>query len=159
MPQLILDTVIEAPLSVVFDLARSIDLHMYSTKKTGEKAIGGVTAGLIEAGQQVRWQAKHLGVKQTLTVRITAMEKPCFFEDRMIQGVFHSMDHQHIFEELEEGSVLMRDVFNFRAPLGLLGRLAEWLFLKRYMLRFLEERNRVIQDVAESGNYAEYVCC
>ncbi|WP_343558203.1 SRPBCC family protein [Sphingobacterium sp.] len=159
MPQLILDTVIEAPLSVVFDLARSIDLHMYSTKKTGEKAIGGVTAGLIEAGQQVRWQAKHLGVKQTLTVRITAMEKPCFFEDRMIQGVFHSMDHQHIFEELEEGSVLMRDVFNFRAPLGLLGRLAEWLFLKRYMLRFLEERNRVIKDVAESGNYAEYVCC
>ncbi len=87
------------------------------------------------------------------------MEKPCFFEDRMIQGVFHSMDHQHIFEELEEGSVLMRDVFNFRAPLGLLGRLAEWLFLKRYMLRFLEERNRVIKDVAESGNYAEYVCC
>ncbi len=46
MPQLILDTVIKAPLPVVFDLARSIDLHMYSTKKTGEKAIGGVTAGL-----------------------------------------------------------------------------------------------------------------
>lgn len=159
MPQLILDTVIKAPLPVVFDLARSIDLHMYSTKKTGEKAIGGVTAGLIEAGQQVRWRATHLGVKQTLTVRITAMEKPYFFEDQMIQGVFHSMDHQHIFEELEEGGVLMRDVFNFRAPLGLLGRLAEWLFLKRYMFRFLEERNLVIKEVAESGSYADYVSC
>jgi hypothetical protein len=159
MPQLILDTIIKAPLSVVFDLARSIDLHMYSTKKTGEKAIGGVTTGLIEAGQQVRWRARHLGLKQTLTVRITAMEKPYFFEDQMIHGVFRSMDHQHIFEELEEGSVRMRDVFNFRAPLGLLGRLAEWLFLKRYMLRFLEERNRVIKEVAESGSYADYVSC
>jgi len=156
MPQLILDTLIEAPLSVVFDLARSIDLHMYSTKKTGEKAIDGVTTGLIEAGQYVRWRARHFGVTQTLTVRITAMEKPYFFEDHMIQGVFHSMDHQHIFEELGNGKVRMRDVFNFRAPLGLLGRFAEWLFLKRYMLRFLEERNRVIKEVAESGNYVVY---
>ncbi|WP_343566382.1 SRPBCC family protein [Sphingobacterium sp.] len=157
MPQLILDTIIEAPLSVVFDLARSIDLHMYSTKKTGEKAIDGVTSGLIEAGQQVRWRARHLGVKQTLTVQITVMEKPHFFEDRMTQGVFHSMDHQHIFTELEHGKVLMRDVFNFKAPLGVLGRLAEWLFLTRYMLRFLEERNQAIKEVAESGKYRLYL--
>jgi len=157
MPQLILDTIIEAPLSVVFDLARSIDLHMYSTKKTGEKAIDGVTTGLIEAGQQVRWRARHLGVKQTLTVQITAMEKPHFFEDRMTQGVFHSMDHQHIFKKLEHGKVLMRDVFNFKAPLGVLGRLAEWLILTRYMLRFLEERNQVIKEVAESGKFQVYL--
>ena len=157
MPQLILDTIIEAPLSVVFDLARSIDLHMYSTKKTGEKAIDGVTTGLIEVGQHVRWRARHLGVKQTLTVQITAMEKSHFFEDRMTQGVFHSMDHQHIFKELEHGKVLMRDVFNFKAPLGVLGKLAEWLFLTRYMLRFLEERNQVIKEVAESGKYRLYL--
>lgn len=130
---------------------------MYSTKKTGEKAIDGVTTGLIEAGQQVRWRARHLGVKQTLTVQITAMEKPHFFEDRMTQGMFHSMDHQHIFEELEHGKVLMRDVFNFKAPLGVLGRLAEWLFLTRYMLRFLEERDQVIKEVAESGKYRLYL--
>ncbi len=153
MPQLILDTVIEAPLPVVFDLARSIDLHMYSTKKTREKAIDGVTTGLIEAGQKVRWLARHLGITQTLTVQITAMEKPHFFEDQMTQGVFHTMDHKHIFKQLENGKVVMRDIFNFKAPLGVLGRFAEWLFLTRYMRCFLEERNQVIKEVAESGKY------
>ncbi|QIH33202.1 SRPBCC family protein [Sphingobacterium sp. DR205] len=99
MPTLVLDTLVNAPIAIVFDLARSIDLHMYSTKKTNERAIAGITSGLIEAGQIVRWRAKHLGVYQTLTVRITKMEKPYFFEDKMVQGVFPSMDHQHLFEE------------------------------------------------------------
>jgi len=157
MPQLILDTVIEAPLKVVFDLARSIDVHMYSTKETGEKAVEGVTTGLIEVGQTVRWRAKHLGVKQTLTVQITAMEKPYYFEDKMIQGVFQSMDHQHHFEELADGKVLMRDIFNFSAPFGVLGRFVEWLFLTAYMRRFLEERNQSIKEVAESGQYVRYL--
>ncbi|WP_312789386.1 SRPBCC family protein [Sphingobacterium sp.] len=157
MPQLILDTVIEAPLKVVFDLARSIDVHMYSTKETGEKAVEGVTTGLIEVGQTVRWRAKHLGVKQTLTVQITAMEKPYYFEDKMIQGVFQSMDHQHHFEELADGKVLMRDIFNFSAPFGVLGRFVGWLFLTAYMRRFLEERNQSIKEVAESGQYVRYL--
>ncbi|WP_312189990.1 SRPBCC family protein [Sphingobacterium sp.] len=157
MPQLILDTVIEAPLKVVFDLARSIDVHMYSTKETGEKAVEGVTTGLIEVGQTVRWRARHLGVKQTLTVQITAMEKPYYFEDKMIQGVFQSMDHQHHFEELADGKVLMRDIFNFSAPFGVLGRFVEWLFLTAYMRRFLEERNQSIKEVAESGQYVRYL--
>lgn len=156
MPTLVLDTLVNAPIAIVFDLARSIDLHMYSTKKTNERAIAGITSGLIELGQTVRWRAKHLGVYQTLTVRITKMEKPYFFEDKMIQGVFQSMDHQHLFEEQEDGAVLMRDVFHFRAPLGPLGRFAEWSFLTVYMKRFLEERNRIIKAVAESGDYVRY---
>jgi len=156
MPTLILDTIVNAPIAIVFDLARSIDLHMYSTKKTNEKAISGVTSGLIEAGQTVQWRAKHLGVYQTLTVQITKMEKPYFFEDKMIQGIFQTMDHQHLFEAQVDGTVLMRDVFHFRAPLGPLGWFAEWSFLTVYMKRFLEERNRIIKVVAESGDYVHY---
>jgi hypothetical protein len=45
----------------------------------------------------------------------------------------------------------MHDVFSYASPLGLLGRLAGVLFLKRYMRRLLEERNAVIRDYAESG--------
>ena len=147
MPTLVLDTTVNAPIGIVFDLARSIDLHMYSTGKTNEKAIAGVTSGLIEAGQTVQWRAKDVGVYQ----------KPYFFEDKMIQGAFQSMDHQHLFEEQADGTVLMRDVFNFKAPLGPLGRFAEWSFLTSYMRRFLEERNHIIKLVAESGDYSRYL--
>ena len=49
-----LTTVIDAPIDRVFDLARSVDLHTSSTAKTGERAVAGVTAGLIGAGDQVQ---------------------------------------------------------------------------------------------------------
>jgi hypothetical protein len=51
----------------------------------------------------------------------------------------------------------MRDVFDYAAPFGSLGRVAEWLFLSRYMRRFLEERNRLIKAVAESEDWRKFV--
>ncbi|MGZ3777717.1 MAG: hypothetical protein ACXVI9_09040 [Mucilaginibacter sp.] len=44
MPKIELLTEINASIEMVFDLGRSIDLHMESTKQTGEKAIAGKTA-------------------------------------------------------------------------------------------------------------------
>ncbi len=58
----------------------------------------------------------------------------------MVQGVFASIRHRHSFEAAGT-STLMRDEFDFTAPLGVLGRIAECLFLKSYMTRFLEARN------------------
>ena len=44
----------------------------------------------------------------------------------------------------------MRDVFDFDAPLGPLGWLANVLFLTRYMRKFLLIRNETLKAVAES---------
>jgi hypothetical protein len=51
MTRIVLLTSIAAPIERCFDLARSIDLHMASTNWSGERAIAGVTSGLIGAGQ------------------------------------------------------------------------------------------------------------
>lgn len=76
-------------------LSRSIDLHVETTSRTRERAIGGVTTGLIGPEQQ--------------------------------------------------GDVtIMRDVFDFESPMGLLGRIADQLILQRYMKAFLVERNQRI---------------
>jgi hypothetical protein len=53
-----IETEIGAPPAVCFDAARSIELHIASTGRTQERAIGGVTAGLIGAGQEVTWSAR-----------------------------------------------------------------------------------------------------
>jgi hypothetical protein len=45
----------------------------------------------------------------------------------------------------------MTDEFDFTAPLGPLGRLANPLFLTRYMRRLLLERNAYLKRVAEEG--------
>lgn len=44
----------------------------------------------------------------------------------------------------------MRDVFVFESPLGIIGKLFNWLILKKYMTQFLVERNKVIKDEAEA---------
>ena len=48
MPQIKLTTSIAAPLEVVFDLSRSIDVHQISMQQSDERAIGGITSGLIQ---------------------------------------------------------------------------------------------------------------
>jgi len=151
MPVIQLQTVIRAPREAVFDLARSIDAHVASTAGTGERAVAGVTSGLIKLGEQVTWEARHLGVRQRLTVRITAMARPDSFTDEMVSGAFVAITHTHRFETLDDGATLMHDHFSYRAPLGPLGRLAEWLFVTRYLRNFLRRRAQALRDMAEHG--------
>ena len=151
-----LTTVIDAPMARVFDLARSIDLHTNSTSKTGERAVAGVTSGLIGAGDQVTWRARHFGVWQSLTVEVEIFDPPTHFSDRMIRGAFHRMEHHHYFAAAAGGTA-MRDVFEFQWPLGLLGRTVDALILTRYLRAFLIERNRVIKATAESDGWRNYL--
>ncbi|HVW14833.1 MAG TPA: SRPBCC family protein [Mucilaginibacter sp.] len=148
MPRIELLTNIHAPIEKVFDLARSIDLHMESTKHTGEKAIAGKISGLIGSGETVTWRAKHFGIWQNLTSKITEYDRPSYFVDELVKGAFKSFRHEHRFSEAN-GHTIMKDIFVFESPLGVFGRLFNWLVLTRYMTRLLKERNRVIKKAAE----------
>lgn len=156
MAKIELSLLVAAPASRCFDLARSIDAHMQSAAATGERAVGGRTMGLLALGEEVTWRARHLGVWQELTSRITAFERPRHFRDSMVRGAFASFDHDHYFEPTN-GNTLMRDVFVYRAPLGPLGRLAERLFLSAYMQHFLATRMRALKTLAESDEWAAFV--
>src|SRR6476661_1040369 len=150
-----LTTAIVAPIARCFDLSRSIDLHMASTDWTGERAIAGVTAGLIGLGQEVTWSGRHFGFRVTHTSRITALEFPKYFQDSMVRGMFRSFCHDHYFET-SEGRTLMKDVLMFEAPLGLLGRAAERLVLQNHTRRLPERRNVSIRRAAESEKWRDY---
>lgn len=157
MPVIKIETIVHAPIERVFDLSRSIDLHTKSASKSGEEAIGGRTGGLINLGETVTWRAKHLGVRQTLTSKITQFERPFHFRDSMVRGIFKRIDHDHFFEQMEKGKTLMRDQFDCDAPLWILGKLADILFLEEYMTNFLFERNRLIKETAESEKWRDFI--
>lgn len=150
MPIIRSELAIKAKPEICFDLARSIDIHTESTAKTMEKAVGGVTSGLIELGETVTWEAVHFCIKQRLTAKITAFEFPTRFTDEMVRGAFKRFTHTHEFVPTAAGT-LMIDTFDYTSPYGLLGRLADFLFLKRYMRRFLIERNQYIKRMAEKN--------
>lgn len=152
MPVLDLTTEIHAPVARCFDLARSVDLHTRSTAHTGERAVDGRTSGLLGPGEQVTWRARHFGVWQRLTSRITLFDPPHRFRDSMVAGAFTRFDHDHFFEPRGDRTV-MRDVFDYTSPLGPLGRLADRLLLAAYLRRFLATRNQILKDVAESDDW------
>jgi ligand-binding SRPBCC domain-containing protein len=154
MSKIVLVTLVHAPPERCFDLARSVDLHIASTRQTGERAVGAVTSGLLGPGEEVTWSARHFGIRQTLTSRITAFDRPHHFRDSMVRGAFRRFDHDHFFAACGEGTE-MRDVFDFESPLGPLGRLVDAVVLERYLWRFLERRNEEIKRVAESDAWPD----
>jgi ligand-binding SRPBCC domain-containing protein len=152
-----LETVIEAPIELVFDLARDIGLHALTVSRTKERAIAGRTSGPIGLDETVTFEAVHFGIKQRLSSKIIACSPPDYFVDEMQKGAFKSLRHEHRFESLGSNSTLMRDTLHFESPLGILGRFANWLFLTRYMRSFLLERNANFKQLVESGEWAAQV--
>lgn len=152
MPLIKLKTEINAPIERCFDLSRSIDLHKISTEHTNEEAIDGVTSGLINLNESVNWRAKHFGIYQKLSTKITEFDSPKFFVDEMVKGAFKGFRHEHHFLALN-GCTLMTDIFDYQSPFGMLGKLVDMLVLKRYMTKLLEKRNKTIKEFAESDKW------
>ena len=144
-----IETLIAAPVEVCFDLARDVDFHTRTLEHTGERAVAGRTTGLIGLGETVTWEARHLGVRQRLTVEVTAFDRPSYFRDVMTRGAFRSFAHDHRFVARDGGTVMI-DEIEFRSPLGPLGWLVDWLFMTGYLRRQLEGRSQAIRREAES---------
>ncbi|MBD7944536.1 SRPBCC family protein [Psychrobacillus sp. FSL K6-2684] len=149
MPTIICEIFIDAPIDLCFDLSRDVTIHTKTTGQTKEKAVEGKTNGLLNKGDCVTWEATHFGIRQKLTAKIIEMEKPYTFKDVMVSGAFHSFTHTHHFKVQGTGT-LVRDEFVYRSPLGILGKLADVLFLKRYMTSFLKQRSHELKRIAES---------
>ena len=153
MPTIRLETFIDASPERCFDLSLNVDAHGRSVAHTHERPVAGVTSGVMKLGDTVTWEAVHFGIKQHLTSKITTYERPNRFTDEMVRGAFREMVHIHEFTPQLSGT-LMIDVFTFRAPLGILGRLAETLVLTRYMKALLLTRNTYLKQVAEADTVA-----
>ena len=148
MPTIRVETVIRAPIERCFDLARDPDLHARSVAHTGERVVSRTGSGLLGLGDVVTFEARHFGIRQRLTARITRFEAPHLFEDRMVRGAFRSVTHLHAFERTEAGTRMI-DTFAYEAPLGPLGALAARLVLTRYLRRLLTARAAFLKQHAE----------
>ena len=156
MPKISLETKINAPIERVFDLCRSVEVHVKSTSHTHERAVGGLTTGLLGLNDTVTWEATHLGVRQQLTSRITVCNSPYFFQDRMVSGAFQSFTHNHYFRTDKQITVV-DDQFDYESPFGLIGVVFNQLVLTDYMRSFLRRRLDIVKNIAESDEWHHYL--
>ncbi|MFI2104014.1 SRPBCC family protein [Isoptericola sp. NPDC019693] len=140
MPTIVLTTEIPAPPEACFAASLSVDAHTASMRRSGERAVAGVTSGEMGLGDTVTWRARHFGVTFRMTSRISAHDAPHRFVDEQVAGPFRRWWHEHRFEPVP-GGTRMTDRVEFVAPAGPLGRLVEWWVLTRYMTRLLRTRN------------------
>lgn len=155
MGQVVVETLIAAPVERCFDLARDVEAHLESASFSGERLLPiGRTTGLLTLGDLVAFEGRHFGLKQTFVARIVEMEPPHRFVDEMVRGAFRWLRHEHDFHIHETGT-LMRDVLHWRAPLGIVGRLADTLFLERHMRAFVVQKQTNLKRLAERSASGE----
>lgn len=149
MGTIVVVTQIHAPIDVCFDAARDVGLHVESASFSGERLVApGRLEGFLELDDLVCFEGRHFGVRQRFCARIIEMERPRRFVDEMTRGTFQSMRHVHSFESAD-GLTAMRDDLSWEAPLGLLGRMADALFLERHMRRFVRAKQRRLKEIIE----------
>lgn len=148
MPTFDLELIVRAPVELCFDIGLDIELHLDCFKDHGERAVAGVTSGRLGPGDWVTWEARHLGLRRRLTNQITRYDRPHMFQDETIRGAFHRFSHLHLFESVPEGARL-REHLEYESPLGWAGRLADRLFLERYLKALVHKRAAYLRQVAE----------
>jgi ligand-binding SRPBCC domain-containing protein len=150
------ETWIDAPVERCFLLSLSVDLHVASARSSREKAVAGVTTGLIGEGETVTFRGRHLGVPVKHTSRIEVLRPYSHFRGTMISRVFEHFEHDHYFAAMNDGT-RMRDEIRFSASWGMAGRLATRLFVRRRLRAMLMERNSFLKRMAESEEWHQYL--
>ena len=141
-------TKINAPIQIVFYVSRNIDVHQLSTFQSNEKAIAGITSGLINLNETVTWKGKHFGIYLKHKSKITEMEIPNYFVDEMEKGHFKSFRHEHTFVT-KNGITVMIDNLQYETPYGIFGRFFDKFLLEKHLTNFLLKRNEILKNLAE----------
>jgi ligand-binding SRPBCC domain-containing protein len=97
------------------------------------------------AGQIIRYKVSILPMITVHWVtEITHVQKPLYFVDEQRFGPYALWHHQHSFKEVDNG-VEMTDEVNYAIPLGMLGRLAHWIFVGHEVNRIFDHRYAVLE--------------
>lgn len=136
--------------AAVFDLSLDVDVHVQSMSDYQEQLVDRTGSGLLALGDEVTWDARHLGIRWRMTSRITEWDRPHRFVDEQVRGPFESFRHEHVFSQYRD-DVVMTDVVTMSAPLGPLGLALEQLGLGKYLRHLIERRNTVIKAAAENA--------
>jgi ligand-binding SRPBCC domain-containing protein len=143
-----IETKMLASPKAVFDASRDIGLHLENGKAHGERVVEGRTSGLMQKGETVTWEAKHLGIKQTMTVQMEEAIDPTLIITRMLRGPFAYFVHYHRIIPFENGTLLVDEV-SAAAPLGILGYLVEQGILKKHLYALIVSRNKDLKSYVE----------
>lgn len=101
----------------------------------------------VYAGQVITYTVKPLfRIPLFWMTEITHVEPGVFFVDEQRVGPYALWHHQHHFKTVPSG-VEMTDLVHYKLPLGPLGDLANWLFVKAQLRDIFDYRYKKMEEV------------
>jgi ligand-binding SRPBCC domain-containing protein len=102
-------------------------------------------------GQHVQLNIRQFGIiPMKMHMEFFMYEFPNCLADRQLQGPFSSMVQYRYFEDVGGGYARMKDVFEYTLPFGILGVLAQKLFLGKLIERMFVHRQNLTKKILES---------
>jgi ligand-binding SRPBCC domain-containing protein len=96
-------------------------------------------------GQIISYIVKPImGIPLEWVTEITHVEDKHFFVDEQRFGPYAFWHHQHIFREVDNG-VEMKDIVHYKVPFGILGDIANVLFVKRQLKGIFDYRYTLLE--------------
>ena len=98
-------------------------------------------------GQIIEYTVKPiLGIPLYWMTEITHVKEGAYFVDEQRKGPYKIWHHEHHFKEIEEG-VEMTDIVSYELPMGVLGRLAHPILVRKKLEEIFDYRNKVIEEI------------
>lgn len=108
-----------------------------------------VTDKPIYAGEIITYVIHPvLGIPLRWMTEITHVKEGEYFVDEQREGPYGLWHHQHHFEAVA-GGVKMTDIVHYSLPLGILGRVAHTLFVRRQLEGIFAYRRKRVQEFFE----------
>ncbi len=104
----------------------------------------------MHVGALIEYQLRLWGVPVTWSTRIAAFDPEDQFADEQIRGPYRTWRHSHEFHAVACGTQMI-DRVEYEMPLGPLGRLAHWLFVRRWLTRIFDYRRDKVAELWPSA--------
>lgn len=107
------------------------------------------------SGQIITYTVRPvLGIPMYWMTEIKNVQEPDFFIDEQRQGPYSLWHHKHYFREID-GGIEMRDLVHYKLPLGPLGAIAHWLFVRKKLESIFDYRTVQLEKIF--GKYEDSV--
>ena len=146
---------IEKSIDEVFTFfSKPENLSVITPSKLGFKIL---TPTPIEMGpgRFIYYQIYLLGIPIHWRTLITDYNPPNMFIDQQIKGPYNMWHHTHTFHKVE-GGVEIKDKVVYSIPFGILGRILNYLWIRKDLENIFVHRKKVIDKLFENNDFKSY---
>jgi ligand-binding SRPBCC domain-containing protein len=106
-------------------------------------------------GTRIAYRLKLWGVTVRWLTRIETWSPPRSFSDVQLRGPYRQWRHHHHFQPSPHGGTIMTDRVELQLPLGPLGLVAYYLFVRGALTRIFSYREAVLDRLAHYPGFRD----